>query len=277
MSKQTFQAVNPATGATLEPAFADATSSDVDTAVAGASEAFGQTQDLPPRWQADLLDRIAERIMDLGDALLERGEAETALPLPRLIGERARTTGQLKMFASIAREGSWIDAAIDMADPKRAPQPKPDLRRMLIARGPVAVFGASNLPFASAVVGGDTASALAAGCPVVPKGPPSHPGTSAMLADAVRRAIDDLVLRGIAFRQPLRVPVVPLHRAQRLLRVQNRIIDIEDDERPRRHAVQGRRHSRRIACRRRRGKRRYRQNQQHPGKSEFLFHMCPPQ
>src|SRR5688500_10622123 len=162
MSTETFKAINPATGAMLEPAFEEATSSDVDAAVADATEAFTRTQALPPRWQADLLDRLAERIMDLGDAFLERTESETALPRPRLIGERARTTNQLKMFASIAREGSWIDAAIDTADSKRAPQPKPDLRRMLIARGPVAVFGASNFPFAFGIVGGDAASALAA-------------------------------------------------------------------------------------------------------------------
>src|SRR5439155_17617237 len=107
-------------------------------------------------------EAIAAKIMDLGDALLERGEAETALPRPRLTGERARTTNQLKMFAQIVRDGSWVDATIDTADPTRTPAPRPDLRRMFKPRGPVAVFGASNFPFAFGAVGGDTASALAA-------------------------------------------------------------------------------------------------------------------
>src|SRR5439155_20623256 len=152
------------------------------------------TLDLPPRWSADLLDAIASKIMDLGDALLERGEAETALPRVRLTGERARTTGQLKMFAQIVRDGSWVDATIDTADPKRTPAPKPDLRRMLRPCGPVAVFGASNFPFAFGAVGGDTASALVAGCPVVVKGHPSHPGTSQIFADAVKAALTALKL-----------------------------------------------------------------------------------
>src|SRR5204863_7983969 len=118
-----------------------------------------------------------------------RGEQETALPRARLTGERARTTSQLKMFADIIREGSWVDATIDTADPNRAPAPKPDLRRMFRPRGPVAVFGASNFPFAFGAVGGDTASALAGGCPVIVKGHPSHPGTSELFAAAVLAAI----------------------------------------------------------------------------------------
>ena len=186
--------INPATGQQLEPGFAEASEPDVNTAVAAAVDAFDQTLDLPPRWPADLLEAIADRIMSLGDALLERGESETALPRARLTGERARTVGQIKMFAQIVREGSWIDAVIDTADPKRTPLPKPDLRRMLRPRGPVAVFGASNFPFAFGTLGGDTASAMAAGCPVVAKGHPSHPGTSNMFADATRDAIEQLKL-----------------------------------------------------------------------------------
>src|SRR5206468_9626308 len=98
MSQDVFKAVNPATGAALEPPIKEATPRDADLAVAGAVQAFEQTLDLPPRWSADLLERIADRIMDLGDGLLERGEAETALPRPRLTGERGRTTNQLNMF-----------------------------------------------------------------------------------------------------------------------------------------------------------------------------------
>ena len=194
MSQDVFRAVNPATGAELDPLIREASPRYAAAAVGVAVEAFEQTQDLPPRWSADLLERIADRIMDLGDALLDRGEAETALPQPRLTGERARTTNQLKMFAAIVREGSWVDAVIDTADAKRQPAPKPDLRRMLVPRGPVAVFGASNFPFAFGAVGGDTASALAAGCPVVAKGHPSHPGTSQLFADAVAAAIAELKL-----------------------------------------------------------------------------------
>jgi NADP-dependent aldehyde dehydrogenase len=194
MSESLLFGINPATGAQLEPGFREASDADVNAAVAAATDAFDKTLDLPPRWPADLLDTIADRIMSLGDALLERGEAETALPRPRLTGERARTVGQIKMFAEIVREGSWVEAVIDTADPKRTPLPKPDLRRMLRARGPVAVFGASNFPFAFGTLGGDTASALAAGCPVVVKGHPSHPGTSQMFADAARDAIAQLKL-----------------------------------------------------------------------------------
>ena len=194
MTETLLYGTNPATGEQLQPGYAEASDAAVNAAVAAAADAFGQTLDLPPRWPADLLDTIADRIMALGDALLARAESETALPRTRLTGERARTVGQIKMFAGIVREGSWVDAVIDTADPQRAPLPKPDLRRMLRPRGPVAVFGASNFPFAFGTLGGDTASALAAGCPVVVKGHPSHPGTSKMFADATRDAIAQLKL-----------------------------------------------------------------------------------
>jgi len=157
--------------------------------MAAASAAFEAVANLDPRWPASLLDRIAEEIMALGDALLDRAAAETALPRGRLISERGRTVGQLKMFAQIVREGAWLDATIDTGDAHRQPLPKPDVRRMAIARGPVAVFGASNFPFAFSAVGGDTASALAAGNPVIVKGHPSHPGTSELFATAVLAAI----------------------------------------------------------------------------------------
>jgi NADP-dependent aldehyde dehydrogenase len=189
-----FHAINPANGQKLEPAIHESTSEEVSAAVAAAKNAFEQARGRPARWPAELLERIADRMMNLGDPLLERAQAETALPRPRLIGERARTVGQLKMFASIVREGSWVDATIDTADPKRTPAPRPDIRRMLVPRGPVAVFGASNFPLAFGTVGGDTASALAAGCAVVVKGHPSHPGTSALIAQAIGDAIRELKL-----------------------------------------------------------------------------------
>lgn len=186
-----FDAIAPATGAVIGPKFAEAGEADVNLAALAADSAFDATRDLPPRWQADLLDAIGAKIMDLGDALLERAEAETALPRGRLTMERGRTVNQLKMFAEVVRDGSWVDATIDTADPKRAPIPKPDVRRMLRPRGPVAVFGASNFPFAFSAVGGDTASALAAGCPVIVKGHPSHPGTSELFAAAVLAALHE--------------------------------------------------------------------------------------
>ena len=113
--------------------------------------------------------------------------AETALPVAeRLAGERGRTVKQLRLFAELVREGSWVDARIDRAIPDRQPLPKPDIRRMLIPLGPVAVFGASNFPLAFSVAGGDTASALAAGCPVIVKAHPAHPGTSELVAQRDR-------------------------------------------------------------------------------------------
>ncbi len=132
--------------------------------------------------------------MDLGDALLDRGEQESALPRPRLTGERSRTCNQLKMFAEIVREGSWVDATIDTAQPDRKPLPRADIRRMFAPRGPAVVFGASNFPFAFGVCGGDTASAFAAGCPVITKGHPSHPGVNEMFAAAVHFAIQQCKL-----------------------------------------------------------------------------------
>ena len=121
--------------------------------------------------------------------LIDAAQVETALPRERLVAERARTVGQLRMFANVVREGSWVNARIDRAIPDRTPLPKPDIRRMLIPIGPVAVFGASNFPLAFSVAGGDTASALAAGCPVVVKGHPAHPATSELAARAIVNAV----------------------------------------------------------------------------------------
>ena len=132
-----------------------------------------------PEVLADFLERIGDLIMAAGEKLISTCAEETALSVDRLVGERARTVNQLKMFADLVREGSWVDARIDTALPDRKPIPKPDLRRMQVPVGPVAVFGASNFPLAFSVAGGDTASALAAGCAVVVKPHPGHPGTSA--------------------------------------------------------------------------------------------------
>jgi NADP-dependent aldehyde dehydrogenase len=185
-----FSAENPATGDSFSPMFFEADAKAVDDAMSAALLAFQSVAERDPRWPADLLESIASNIEDLGDELLERAELETALPRARLTGERARTCGQLRMFAQIVRDGSWVEAVIDLADPGRQPLPKPDLRRMFVPRGPVAIFGASNFPFAFGTCGGDMASALAAGNPVIVKGHPSHPGTSELFARAVASALE---------------------------------------------------------------------------------------
>jgi 2,5-dioxopentanoate dehydrogenase len=144
-----------------------------------------------PEVLAGFLEQIGDRILAIGDRLISTCAEETALSADRLLGERARTVNQLKMFADRVREGSWVDARIDTAIPDRKPIPRPDLRRMLLPLGPVAVFGASNFPLAFSVAGGDTASALAAGCPVVVKPHPGHPSTSALVATAILTAAED--------------------------------------------------------------------------------------
>ena len=164
--------------------FEEASSVHIDRALEAAERGSRDYRQVSAERRAEFLDRIAEAIERAGD-LLEVANVETALPLERLAGERARTTGQLRLFANLVREGSWVDARIDRAVPDRKPLPKPDIRRMLIPIGPVAVFGASNFPLAFSVAGGDTASALAAGCPVVVKAHPAHPATSEIAARAV--------------------------------------------------------------------------------------------
>jgi NADP-dependent aldehyde dehydrogenase len=188
-STRTFHAVSPLTADRLEPAFHEVGAAEVDRALVLAEEAFAAFGRAPAETRAALLEKIGEEIMALGDALLERAHLETGLPLARLTGERGRTVGQLGLFAAIVREGSWCDARIDTALPDRQPLPRPDLRRMLLPLGPVAVFGSSNFPLAFSVAGGDTASALAAGNPVIVKAHRAHPGTSEMVAGAVVRAV----------------------------------------------------------------------------------------
>lgn len=183
-----FSAINPATGAVLDPEFTDATPHEIDQAARDADSAFVAYRKLSGRRKADFLERIGEELLALGDTLIDRCGLETGLPAGRLTGERGRTVSQLRLFAEVLREGSWVEARIDTALPDRTPIPRPDLRRMLIPLGPVVVFGASNFPLAFSVAGGDTASALAAGCPVVVKAHPAHPGTSDLVAAAIRRA-----------------------------------------------------------------------------------------
>jgi NADP-dependent aldehyde dehydrogenase len=172
------------------PAFHSATEAEVDRAVSMADASFAAYRSLSPERRAEFLNQIAEKILELGDELLEMTNRETGLPIARLTGERGRTVGQLRMFADLIREGSWVDARIDRAQPNREPAPRPDLRRMLVPLGPVGVFGASNFPYAFSVAGGDTASALAAGCPVIVKAHSAHPRTSEMTARAILAAAE---------------------------------------------------------------------------------------
>ena len=181
--------VNPATSEKLQPAYADASEAEADEALQAAELAFDDLRLATPETRAALLDAIAEEIMALGDDLLIRAHAETGLPMARVTGERGRAVGQCKLFASLIREGSWADARIDHAIPDRQPLPKPDVRRVMMPIGPVVIFGASNFPFAIGVVGTDTVCALAAGCPVVVKGHPAHPGTCEALGRAVMKAL----------------------------------------------------------------------------------------
>lgn len=189
-----FAAVDPRTGDAIDGRFAEATAVEVGRALEMADRAGPVMRALSGERKAELLESIATRIEELGDALLERASAESGLPVARFQGERGRTCGQLRMFAGLLREGSWVDARIDVADPARKPLPKPDTRRMSRALGPVAIFGASNFPLAFSVAGGDTASALAAGCPVVVKAHPKHPGTSELVGEAIHGAVDAMGL-----------------------------------------------------------------------------------
>ena len=189
-STRTFRAVSPLDSSDLEPAFHESGQEDVNRALSLAEEAFPIYKKISAEDRAAFLEKIAEEILAIGDDLLQRAHVETGLPIDRLTGERGRTVGQLRLFAEIVREGSWVDARIDPALPDRKPLPRPDLRRMLRPLGPVVVFGSSNFPLAFSVAGGDTASALAAGNPVVVKAHRAHPGTSELVAGAILRAVE---------------------------------------------------------------------------------------
>ena len=186
---KTFRAINPTTSTILKPDFHEASAAEVAQALNAAAAAFADYRTRSGAERAKFLETIATEIEALGDTLLQRAHAETGLPLARLTGERSRTCGQLRLFASVAREGSWVDARIDPALPDRQPLPRADIRRMLVALGPVVVFGSSNFPLAFSVAGGDTASALAAGCTVAVKAHRAHPGTSELVATAIDRAV----------------------------------------------------------------------------------------
>jgi 2,5-dioxopentanoate dehydrogenase len=190
-SDKTLHATNPSTGEQLEPAFYAASREEVDRAARLAASAFSNYSRLPGKTKAKFLHRIAEKIEALGEEFVERAVQETALPAARIKSETARTCFQLRLFAELVEEGSWASARIDRGDPSRAPLPKPDVRSIWRPLGPVAVFCASNFPIAFSVAGGDTASAFAAGNPVVVKAHAAHLGTAEVVGQAVRDAASD--------------------------------------------------------------------------------------
>jgi 2,5-dioxopentanoate dehydrogenase len=183
-----FNSFSPAENETLPQQFYQATEAQLEQAVIAASEAFRSYRKTTPEQRAAFLENIADEILNLGDELLQLTHKETALPMARLQGERGRTVNQLRAFAQGLRDP--LDKVIeDSADPDRQPQPKPATVLEMLPLGPVAVFGASNFPYAFSTLGGDTASALAAGCPVVVKAHPAHPGTGELMARAISSAI----------------------------------------------------------------------------------------
>jgi NADP-dependent aldehyde dehydrogenase len=185
------QASNPATAAKLEPHYHWATPEDVQTAAELAAKAFDEFGHWAPKRRAELLRRIADLLESNAKAIIERANQETALPPARLEGEMARTCGQLRLFGNLIEEGWWVDARIDHGNPDRKPVPKPDVRSMLVPMGPVAVFSSSNFPLAFSIAGGDTASALAAGCPVIAKPHHGHLGTSELVGILVQQAAQE--------------------------------------------------------------------------------------
>src|SRR5450830_1016180 len=184
-----FKAFDPSKREQLEPAFYAVDEEQIDQACRLAAEAFDTFRATSNEERARFLETVGEQILALGDELVQRASMESGLPRVRIEGERGRTVNQLKLFAELLREGSWADVRIDSPLPERTP-PRPDLRLRMIGLGPVAVFAASNFPLAFSVAGGDTASALAAGCPVVLKAHSAHPGTSELVARAIVKAIE---------------------------------------------------------------------------------------
>jgi len=183
-----FTGWNPATGESLVPEFHEAGEPEVTRALALAEQAAPVFRRTPGKAIAAFLDTIGSEIEKLGNTLIERAHQETGLPVARLQGERARMLAGIRIFAEVAREGSWVGARIDHADPERKPLPKPDVRTLNVALGPIVVFGASNFPLAISVAGTDTVSALGVGCPVVVKAHPAHPGTSELIGRAIQTA-----------------------------------------------------------------------------------------
>ncbi|MBN4070596.1 aldehyde dehydrogenase (NADP(+)) [Olleya sp. AH-315-F22] len=185
---KTYKTFNPQLNIENSPIFTEATQDEIDEAVELASKAFKEFKTISGKIKAEFLNAIADEILALEDELIKVYCFETGLPEGRAKGERGRTVGQLRSFADLVKEGSWVEATIDTALPDRVPIPKPDVRKMMIPLGPVVVFGASNFPLAYSTAGGDTAAALASGCPVIVKSHPMHAGTGELVASAIIKA-----------------------------------------------------------------------------------------
>ena len=196
---KTFTTFNPKLNQANDTEFTEASIQEIETAVALAANAFESYKNTSSKEKAQFLNCIAEEILALGDDLITMYCLETGLPEGRAKGERGRTIYQLQSFANLLSEGSWVDATIDVANPDRTPFPKLDIRRMDIPLGPVVVFGASNFPLAYSTAGGDTASALAAGCPVIVKSHPMHAGTGSLVAEAIITAAKKTGMPGGVF------------------------------------------------------------------------------
>jgi 2,5-dioxopentanoate dehydrogenase len=188
-SGEPWSAIDPQQGTPLTPDYHEASAAEIAEAGEAAAAAAPLFAATPAQHRASMLRAIADGLVALGDTLLARVAAETALPIVRVTAERGRTVLQLQQFAALLEHGGWVEARIERADRARQPQPKPDVRSMLVPIGPVVVFGASNFPLAYSVAGGDTASALAAGCPVIVKAHPAHPGTSELVGGVIAAAI----------------------------------------------------------------------------------------
>jgi NADP-dependent aldehyde dehydrogenase len=184
-----FKAFDPARNVTLEPTFTSATTEDVDRAVQLAVAAAPVWAGMPGATRRHFLETIADKLEAKAENLVARAMQETGLTEARLKGEVARTAGQLRLYGATSARGDWLDGRIETAQPERKPLPKPDHRSLLRPLGPVAVFGSSNFPFAYSVAGGDTASAFAAGCPVIVKAHPAHPGTSEIVGRLILHAV----------------------------------------------------------------------------------------
>jgi NADP-dependent aldehyde dehydrogenase len=191
---ETFRAQAAANGEWLPGEFPITTMADLREACRLAGDAFGPFRDTAPAQRAAFLETIARQLEYRAERLVARAMEESGLPQARLTGELGRTCGQLRLFAQVLREGEWAGIVVDRALPDREPLPRPDLRVRRIPLGPVAVFGASNFPLAFSVAGGDTASALAAGCPVVVKAHSAHPGTSLLAGEAIQQAVAECAL-----------------------------------------------------------------------------------
>jgi NADP-dependent aldehyde dehydrogenase len=186
-----FRGVDPATGARLDPEYRCASREDLNLAAVLAEEAFATYSKVTGKEKGRFLRHIAAGIEAIVPEIVARANRETALPEARLKGEAARTINQLRLFAGVVEEGSWVNARIDPAQPGRTPLPRSDIRSVMRPLGTVAVFGASNFPLAFSVAGGDTAAALAAGCPVIVKAHSAHPGTSELVGHVIARSVQE--------------------------------------------------------------------------------------